>query len=179
MFENFNNKLTLPSKIKLYFLLFKKIPILVVETPYFTKKYIKLPFFLKIKKLKNILVLENLIDMKFSNLIFSWFKKFAKPFKKQLILKGLGFKGSVLDNNSLLELKLGFSHPISLKVPVGIDVSVVKTSKNSLLVFSGINNELINSFASKVRDYRRPEPYKGKGLSYLGEQVRRKEGKKK
>ena len=102
-------------------------------------------------------------------------------FSTQLEIIGVGYKAEVKTTNegSLLLLKLGFSHPISLKVPVGIDVSVVKTSKNSLLVFSGINNELINSFASKVRDYRRPEPYKGKGLSYLGEQVRRKEGKKK
>jgi large subunit ribosomal protein L6 len=102
-------------------------------------------------------------------------------FSTQLEIIGVGYKAEVKTTNegSLLLLKLGFSHPISLKVPVGIDVSVVKTSKNSLLVFSGINNELINSFASKVRDYRCPEPYKGKGLSYLGEQVRRKEGKKK
>ena len=102
-------------------------------------------------------------------------------FSTQLEIIGVGYKAEVKTTNedSLLLLKLGFSHPISLKIPVGIDVSVVKTSKNNLLVFSGINNELINSFASKVRDYRRPEPYKGKGLSYLGEQIRRKEGKKK
>ena len=68
---------------------------------------------------------------------------------------------------------------MKVTIPTGIDVSVVKTNKSDLLVFTGINNELISSFASKIRDYRRPEPYKGKGLSYLGEQIRRKEGKKK
>jgi hypothetical protein len=175
MFENFNNKLTLPSKIKLYFLLFKKIPILVVETPYFTKKYIKLPFFLKIKKLKNILVLENLIDMKFSNLIFSWFKKFAKPFKKQLILKGLGFKGSVLDNNSLLELKLGFSH----KLDILLNLKDIKVSmNNNILTAEGFESDKVGNFLQKIRKLKKFDSYKGKGFWYKNEQRSLKDIKK-
>jgi hypothetical protein len=175
MFENFNNKLTLPSKIKLYFLLFKKIPILVVETPYFTKKYIKLPFFLKIKKLKNILVLENLIDMKFSNLIFSWFKKFAKPFKKQLILKGLGFKGSVLDNNSLLELKLGFSH----KLDILLNLKDIKVSmNNNILTAEGFESDKVGNFLQKIRKLKKFDSYKGKGFWYKNERKPLKDIKK-
>ena len=163
MLENFNNKLILPSKIKLYFLLFKKIPILVVETPYFTKKYIKLPFFFKIKKLKNTLLLENVIDIKFSNLLFSWFKKFVKPFKKQLVLKGLGFKGSVLDNNSLLELKLGFSH----KLNILLNSKDIKVSmNNNILTAEGFDSDKVGNFLQKIRKLKKFDSYKGKGFWY-------------
>ena len=175
MLENFNNKLILPSKIKLYFLLFKKIPILVVETPYFTKKYIKLPFFFKIKKLKNTLLLENVIDIKFSNLLFSWFKKFVKPFKKQLVLKGLGFKGSVLDNNSLLELKLGFSH----KLNILLNSKDIKVSmNNNILTAEGFDSEKVGNFLQKIRKLKKFDSYKGKGFWYKNEQRSLKDIKK-
>ena len=103
-------------------------------------------------------------------------------FSTQLEMVGVGYRAEVIqsDNGTLsLLLKLGFSHPIQMDVPAGIEVSIVKTSNNDIIVFSGIDNEAITSFASKVRDLRRPEPYKGKGLSYLNENIRRKEGKKK
>lgn len=175
MLENFNNKLILPSKIKLYFLLFKKIPILVVETPYFTKKYIKLPFFFKIKKLKNTLLLENVIDIKFSNLLFSWFKKFVKPFKKQLVLKGLGFKGSVLDNNSLLELKLGFSH----KLNILLNSKDIKVSmNNNILTAEGFDSDKVGNFLQKIRKLKKFDSYKGKGFWYKNESRVLKEIKK-
>jgi hypothetical protein len=175
MLENFNNKLILPSKIKLYFLLFKKIPILVVETPYFTKKYIKLPFFFKIKKLKNTLLLENVIDIKFSNLLFSWFKKFVKPFKKQLVLKGLGFKGSVLDNNSLLELKLGFSH----KLNILLNSKDIKVSmNNNILTAEGFDSDKVGNFLQKIRKLKKFDSYKGKGFWYKNEQRSLKDIKK-
>jgi large subunit ribosomal protein L6 len=76
-------------------------------------------------------------------------------------------------------LKLGFSHPVKLTIPKHLKVSIIKTNKSDLIVVSGIDNEAVNSFASKIRDFRRPEPYKGKGLIYLDERIRRKEGKKK
>tara|TARA_B100001093_G_scaffold482427_1_gene514069 strand:+ start:86 stop:616 length:531 start_codon:yes stop_codon:yes gene_type:complete len=175
MLENFNNKLILPSKIKLYFLLFKKIPILVVETPYFTKKYIKLPFFFKIKKLKNTLLLENVIDIKFSNLLFGWFKKFVKPFKKQLVLKGLGFKGSVLDNNSLLELKLGFSH----KLNILLNSKDIKVSmNNNILTAEGFDSDKVGNFLQKIRKLKKFDSYKGKGFWYKNEQRSLKDIKK-
>jgi large subunit ribosomal protein L6 len=102
-------------------------------------------------------------------------------FSTQLEMVGVGYKAEVQTQgniNSLL-LKLGFSHPIQLIIPNEITISIIKTNKSDLIVVSGINNELVNSFASKIRDFRRPEPYKGKGLVYLGEQIRKKEGKKK
>ena len=90
---------------------------------------------------------------------------------------GVGYKADV--KGDLLSLKLGFSHSIELEVPNGVKVSLAKSNRNNLLILSGINNEKITSFAAKIRDFRRPEPYKGKGLSYLNEEIRRKEGKKK
>ena len=142
----------------------------------------------------NFLILENEIFIKkpvnkkdlplwglYRTLISNMITGVSMGFSTQLEIIGVGYKAEVQTSaeGNLLLLKLGFSHPVILPIPEGIDVSIVKTNKNDLLVFKGINNELINSFASKIRDYRRPEPYKGKGLSYLGEQVRRKEGKKK
>ena len=100
-------------------------------------------------------------------------------FSTQLEMIGVGYKAEVLKNSNSLVLKLGFSHPIELNIPDYVEVSIIKTNKSDLIVISGINNETVNSFASKIRDFRRPEPYKGKGLVYLNEQIRRKEGKKK
>ena len=101
-------------------------------------------------------------------------------FSVQLAIVGVGYRAELNSfNNRILTLKLGFSHIINLNIPDGIDVSIIKTKKYTVLIFSGINNELVTQFASKVRDYRRPEPYKGKGLSYLNENIRKKEGKKK
>ena len=102
-------------------------------------------------------------------------------FSTQLEMVGVGYKAEILENKEELDsliLKLGFSHPVKLAIPRNIKISVIKTNKSDLVVVSGIDNETVNSFASKIRDYRRPEPYKGKGLIYLNEQIRRKEGKK-
>jgi len=137
---------------------------------------------------KNEIVIQKPVNKKdlplwglYRTLISNMITGVSMGFSTQLEIIGVGYKAEVKSTNegNLLLLKLGFSHPIILTIPTGIDVSVVKTNKSDLLVFTGINNELISSFASKIRDYRRPEPYKGKGLSYLGEQIRRKEGKKK
>jgi large subunit ribosomal protein L6 len=103
-------------------------------------------------------------------------------FSTQLEMIGVGYKAEVIQNEegyNLIVLKLGFSHPVELNIPENIEVSIIKTNKSDLIVVSGIDNEAVSSFASKIRDFRRPEPYKGKGLIYLDEQIRRKEGKKK
>lgn len=101
----------------------------------------------------------------------------SQGFTVQLQMVGVGYKADV--KGDLLSLKLGFSHSIELEIPNGVKVSLAKSNRNNLLILSGINNEKITSFAAKIRDFRRPEPYKGKGLSYLNEEIRRKEGKKK
>ena len=69
---------------------------------------------------------------------------------------------------------MGFSHPVKLGIPEGIQVSVEK----NIIIVSGINKELVGQFAANIRKVKKPEPYKGKGIRYVGEIVRRKAGKK-
>ena len=93
-------------------------------------------------------------------------------FEKKLILEGVGYKSQV--NGNKLVLALGFSHPVEVLIPTGLEV---KAEKN-LLTFSGIDKELVGSFSAKIRSLKKPEPYKGKGFRYHDEIIRRKQGKK-
>jgi large subunit ribosomal protein L6 len=93
-------------------------------------------------------------------------------FEKKLILEGVGFKSQVTGNK--LVLALGFSHPVEVEIPAGLNV---KAEKN-LITISGIDKELVGAWTSKVRDLKKPEPYKGKGFRYSDEIIRRKQGKK-
>ena len=89
-----------------------------------------------------------------------------------LELKGVGYKGSA--NKTELTLNLGYSHPISLPTPNGIEVSV---ENNTLIHVKGIDKEQVGLFAQEIRSKRPPEPYKGKGVLYKGEVIIRKVGK--
>jgi large subunit ribosomal protein L6 len=81
-------------------------------------------------------------------------------------------------NGEVLELNLGYSHPIFFVPPKGINMEVdTKSGKNPILIISGVDKELVGQISAKIRSFRKPEPYKGKGVRYLGEQVRRKAGK--
>jgi large subunit ribosomal protein L6 len=91
-----------------------------------------------------------------------------------LKLVGVGFRATI--EKSQITLRLGFSHEISLEIPTNIEVVVFKRSN---LKLSGSNLEELHQFAYKLRSYKRPEPFKGKGIVILGEVIRRKEGKKK
>lgn len=93
-------------------------------------------------------------------------------FEKKLILEGVGYKSQV--NGNKLVLALGFSHPVEVIIPEGLNV---KAEKN-LLTISGIDKELVGSFSAKIRAMKKPEPYKGKGFRYSDEIIRRKQGKK-
>lgn len=93
-------------------------------------------------------------------------------FEKKLILEGVGYKSQVSGNK--LVLALGFSHPVEVIIPEGLNV---KAEKN-LLTILGIDKELVGSFSAKIRDLKKPEPYKGKGFHYSDEIIRRKQGKK-
>lgn len=95
-----------------------------------------------------------------------------KPYEKKLIIEGIGFKADVKGTN--LVLALGFSHPVT--VPIPADIKVV-SEKNTLTV-SGIDCEKVGQFAAVVRALRKPEPYLGKGIRYVDEVIRRKQGKK-
>jgi large subunit ribosomal protein L6 len=93
-------------------------------------------------------------------------------FTKDLIIEGVGFKAAVQGNN--LNLSLGFSHPVLHPIPEGIKVTVTENTKISI---SGIDKHLVGQVAADIRRYYPPEPYKGKGVRYAGEVIRRKEGK--
>ena len=93
-------------------------------------------------------------------------------FEKKLIVEGVGFKSEVKGKN--LELALGFSHPVVVEIPEDLTV----TAEKNVITVSGINKEVVGHFASKVRAYKKPEPYKGKGIRYEGEYILRKQGKK-
>lgn len=95
-----------------------------------------------------------------------------KNYEKKLILEGVGFKSEVQGNT--LVLALGFSHQVKVEIPTGLSV---KAEKNVITV-EGINKEQVGQFAAQVRALKKPEPYKGKGMRYEGEVIRRKEGKK-
>lgn len=94
------------------------------------------------------------------------------PFTKKLIVEGIGYRAEVAGKQ--LKLSVGFSHPILISVPEGVTVSVDKGT----ISISGADKELVGQFAAAVRAVRKPEPYKGKGIRYEDEVVRRKQGKK-
>ena len=92
--------------------------------------------------------------------------------KKKLQLEGIGYKAHLEEEDLILQL--GFSHPVKVKKEEGIKFSIEKNIVN----VSGIDKELVGQVAAKIRKLRPPEPYKGKGIRYVGEQIRRKAGKK-
>lgn len=95
-----------------------------------------------------------------------------KPYEKKLIVEGVGFKSEVSGDS--IKLALGFSHPVVIKIPEGIKASAEK----NVITISGIDKEAVGQFAAFIRDKKKPEPYKGKGIRYSDEVIRRKQGKK-
>lgn len=95
----------------------------------------------------------------------------SQGFEKRLEIVGVGYKAQL--SSGKLVLNLGYSHPIELDIPKGLEV---KVEKNTLIV-SGINKQLVGEFAALIRSQRAPEPYKGKGIKYSDEVIRRKAGK--
>lgn len=97
-------------------------------------------------------------------------------YQKVLEIIGVGFRASV--NGGVLEMGLGFSHPFFFVPPDSINIEVdTKSGNNPRIIVSGIDKELVGQVAAKIRSLRPPEPYKGKGVRYLNEHVRRKAGK--
>ena len=95
----------------------------------------------------------------------------ASGFSKKLEFNGVGYKAAV--KGDVLQLNLGYSHPIDYKYPKGIEVKVQK----NIIELSGCNKELLGFTAAKIRSFRPPEPYKGKGIKYVDERIIRKAGK--
>ena len=96
----------------------------------------------------------------------------SQGYTKKLKIVGVGYRAN--KNGSKLELSLGFSHPVVMEDPEGITTEVPVQTE---IIIKGINKQLVGNYAAKIRDWRRPEPYKGKGVRYENENVRRKEGK--
>jgi len=98
----------------------------------------------------------------------------TRGFSKTLEIEGVGFRAQSGEGGHTLQLSLGFSHPIYFRVPQGVKV---ETPKPTVVTVSGADKVLVGQVAANIRDQFRPEPYKGKGIRYTGERVRRKQGK--
>ncbi len=105
-------------------------------------------------------------------LIFNMVEGVTKGYEKKLQIVGVGYRATKKGN--VLDLQLGFSHPVEMEDPEGI---TTECPSNTEIVVKGINKQLVGNYAAKIRDWRKPEPYKGKGIRYVDEYVRRKEGK--
>ncbi|MBP0614706.1 50S ribosomal protein L6 [Jiella mangrovi] len=95
-------------------------------------------------------------------------------FEKKLEINGVGYRAAMQGKN--LQLSLGFSHEVVYQTPEGISIAVPKPTE---IVVTGIDKQRVGQVAAEIREYRGPEPYKGKGVKYAGEKIVRKEGKKK
>jgi len=95
-------------------------------------------------------------------------------YSKSLEITGVGYRAAL--NGKALQLNLGYSHDVIYAVPAGIEIKVPKPTE---IVISGIDKQRVGQVAAEIREYRGPEPYKGKGVKYTGEYIFRKEGKKK
>ena len=109
-------------------------------------------------------------------LIFNMIEGVTKGFTKELELVGVGYRAS--NQGQKLDLALGFSHNILIDIATEVKVETVsEKGKNPLIKLTSHDKQLVGYIASKIRSFRRPEPYKGKGVKYVGEQIRRKAGK--
>jgi large subunit ribosomal protein L6 len=100
----------------------------------------------------------------------------SEGFKKELEVVGVGYRANV--SGQRLELALGFSHPVVIELPKEIKVSAVsEKGKAPIVTLESHDKQLVGQAAAKIRSLRKPEPYKGKGIKFLGEQIRRKAGK--
>jgi large subunit ribosomal protein L6 len=107
------------------------------------------------------------------SLIYNMVAGVSEGFKKTLEMVGIGYRAEL--KGKILELFLGYSHPVLLAPPEGIEIEVIP--KENKIIVSGIDKQLVGQTAAEIRKLRPPEPYKGKGIRYEGERIRRKAGK--
>lgn len=98
----------------------------------------------------------------------------SKGFEKQLEIVGVGYRAQA--NKNKITLNLGFSHPIEYVAPQEIEIKMGEENKNIITV-SGVSKQVVGEVAAKIRSFKKPEPYKGKGIKYIGEHIIRKAGK--
>jgi large subunit ribosomal protein L6 len=135
---------------------------------------------IKIELKDNLVLLSNLKETKLSKslwgtsrmLIYNMIEGVSKGFEKSLDIQGVGFKAAV--SGETLTLSVGFSHDVKMEIQKGITISVEK----NIVKIAGIDKEQVGQVAANIRKVKEPEPYKGKGIRYLGEVVKRKVGKK-
>ena len=106
------------------------------------------------------------------SLVHNMMQGVSEGFTKQLEIEGVGFRAAV--QGAILNLSLGFSHPIAFPIPKDIKITVTDNTK---IRIEGVDKKLVGQVAADIRRFYPPEPYKGKGVRYAGEQIRRKEGK--
>ena len=163
----------LPNDIQIYkknkFIFFKTslslLSLQLITNSFFFIKKNKLLLTCNIKNKKSIINL-------YTKLIKIKIKGIFQGFKLTLVLKGIGFK-SVIEKNVLI-LKLGFSHNINIIIPSNIEI----INHSNTLIFSSIDYIFLNQFVHYVKNHKKPEPYKGKGLLFKNEKILQKEGKK-
>ena len=101
----------------------------------------------------------------------------SEGYKKEMELVGVGYRATA--TNNVLELALGFSHAIYIKLPKEVKVEAkTERNKNPLIILESDDKQLLGQVCAKIRSFRKPEPYKGKGIKFVGEVIRRKSGKK-
>ena len=105
-------------------------------------------------------------------LVANMVKGVSEGFEKKLIINGVGYRAE--KKGKTLVMNLGFSHPIEMEDPEGIET---ETPDQNTIIVKGIDNALVGNYAANIRAWRKPEPYKGKGIRYEEERIRRKEGK--
>ena len=98
----------------------------------------------------------------------------TKGFRKDMEIQGVGYRAAMAGN--VLKLSLGYSHDVNFAIPEGVTIT---SPKNTEIIVEGIDQQLVGQVAANIREWKKPEPYKGKGIRYKGEFVFRKEGKKK
>lgn len=107
-------------------------------------------------------------------MVANMFEGVTNGYSKKLEINGVGYRAQA--KGSILNLQLGFSHEVDFPVPEGVKI---ETPDQTTVIVSGIDKQKVGQTAAKIREYRKPEPYKGKGIKYEGEYIFRKEGKKK
>ena len=100
----------------------------------------------------------------------------SEGYKKELELVGVGYRAS--NQGNIIELSLGYTHPIFIQLPAEVKVETkTERNKNPLIILESCDKQLLGQVCSKIRSFRKPEPYKGKGIKFVGEIIRRKSGK--
>ena len=139
-----------------------------------------IPFEIKLEKTDNIITLIPKVNQKrvhalhglSRTLLANMVQGVTEGFRKELKTVGIGYRANV--SGRLLNLSLGYSHPIKYNIPDQISIEVTKDNQ---IIVQGIDKQKVGQVAAEIREFRRPEPYKGKGVMYVGERIRTKVGK--